>query len=285
MWTRINNRTVATRSLAAVVLLGGSFLAWTQQRAPLQLEAVKGNLHMIVGSGGNVGVLVTDSGVVMIDDKFERNVEEMLGLIADETDQPVRYVVNTHHHGDHSGGNAKLINDSGVTAAAHENARANLVRNDQPGAQQFVYGEQASLFLGQDEVRLLYFGAGHTNGDSVVYFPRLRAVHMGDLFVGGAPFIDYNNGGSALEWDETLNAVLQLEFDTVIPGHGPVSTREDLVEWKEKFETYRERIGDMARDGKTAEEIRAEADLSDLGGWQIGGLQARSLPGMMRELR
>ena len=282
MW----NRTFAIRSLSLCVLAGGAFLAWTQQQAaPLKMEQVKENLHMIVGSGGNVGVLVTDDGVVMIDDKFERNVEEMLARVAEATEKPVRYVVNTHHHGDHSGGNAKLISESGVTVAAHENARANMVRGDQPGRPQIVYSEQSSVFVGGQEVRVMHFGSGHTNGDSVVYFPHLGTIHMGDLFVGGAPFIDYSNGGSALEWDETLNAVLQLEFSTVIPGHGPVSTREDLIEWKEKFESYRERIGDLARAGKTPEEIQAEADLSDLEGWSIGGLQARSLEGMIRELR
>jgi len=282
MW----NRTWAIRSFSVLVVTGGVFLAWTQQQAPpLKMEPVKANLHMIVGSGGNVGVLVTSDGVVMIDDKFERNVPEMLERIGEATDKPVRYIVNTHHHGDHSGGNAALIKEKGVTVTAHENARANMVRGNQPGRPQIVYSEQASVIAGGEEVRVMYFGAGHTNGDSVVFFPRLGVVHMGDLFVGGAPFIDYANGGSALEWDETLNAVLQMEFSTVIPGHGPVSTREDLVEWKDKFETYRERIGDMARAGKTAEEIQAEADLSDLEGWSIGGLQARSLPGMIRELR
>jgi glyoxylase-like metal-dependent hydrolase (beta-lactamase superfamily II) len=267
------------------LLAGGLWTAWTQQpAAPLELQQVVGNLHLLIGSGGNVGVLVTDEGVVLVDDKFDRNVPEILAKVKTLTGKPVLYVLNTHHHGDHSGGNA-LLQQQRVEVVAHENARANIVRNKQPGAPHLSFDEQLSLHLGGAEVRALYFGASHTNGDAVIYFPGLRAIHTGDMFVRGAPFVDYGNGGSALEWDDTLNAVLQLEFDTVIPGHGPVGTRDDLIQWKEDFETYRERIGEMSRAGKKPEDAEKELKLDDVAGWSVGALQMRSMPGLFQELR
>ena len=274
---------VRTLVLAAVVI--GLRHAYTQEQAPpLELEQVRGPLHVLKGSGGNVGVLVGEEGVLLVDDKFDRNVPEILAKVASLTDKPVRYIINTHHHGDHSGGNQALFEGSAV-GLAHENARENLVRNSQPGAPPITFSEEAAIHLGEQRVQAFHFGRGHTSGDTIVYFPQLGVIHTGDLFVRGAPFIDYDNGGSAIEWDDTLNGALQLEFDTIIPGHGDVATREDLAEWKDNFEEYRNRISDLAREGKTAEQVAASIDLSDLDGWSIGRLQTRSLPGLLRELR
>ena len=272
--------------IALGALLGGAlWTAWTQQQAhPLELQKVTGNLHVLVGSGGNVGVLVTDEGVILVDDKFDRNAPEILAKVKTLTDKPVLYVLNTHHHGDHSGGNAPL-QAQGVEAIAHENARANIVRNKQPGAPYLSFEEQISLHLGGQEVRAMYFGAAHTNGDAVIYFPSLRVIHTGDMFVRSAPFVDYANGGSALDWDDTLNSVLQLEFETVIPGHGAVGTRDDLIQWKDDFETYRERISDLSRAGKKPEDAETQLDMSDVAGWTVGALQMRSMPGLFQELR
>ncbi len=135
------------------------------------------------------------------------------------------------------------------------------------------------------EVQALHLGRSHTNGDAVIYFPQLRAIHTGDMFVRGAPFIDYSAGGSALAWDDTLNEVLQLEFDIVIPGHGPVGDREDLSQWKADFETFRSKVGDLVDDGKDAEQIAESLDVSDLEGWSVSPLMQRSLPGLVGELR
>ncbi|MEZ5364415.1 MAG: MBL fold metallo-hydrolase [Bryobacterales bacterium] len=276
---------IGLRLAFGALLAGGLWTAWTQQPAPpLELQPVAGDLHVLVGSGGNVGVLVTDEGVLLVDDKFDRNVPEILAKVKTLTDKPVLYVLNTHHHGDHSGGNASLQAQN-VEVIAHENARENIVRNKQPGAPHVSFEEQVTLHLGGKEVRAMHFGASHTNGDSVIYFPDLGVIHTGDMFVRGAPFVDYANGGSALEWDDTLNAVLQLEFDTVIPGHGPVGTRDDLIQWKEDFETYRNRISELSRAGKKPEDAEAALDVHDLKGWSVGGLQMRSMPGLFQELR
>lgn len=279
-------RTKLIRFGAAAALVGGLTLAYTQQSEapPLELKPVRGPLHVLIGPGGNVGVLLTEEGVVLVDDKFDRNVPEILEKVASLTDKPVRYVLNTHHHGDHSGGNQALLQQT-AAIIAHENAQANAKRNQQPGVPPIAYNEELALHVGGLKVQALYFGRGHTNGDSIIYFPSLRVVHTGDLFVRNSPFIDYNNGGSALEWDDTLNSVLQLEFDLIIPGHGDLAERDDLIQWKEDFETYRSRVDDLRREGRTAEQIAETIDLSDLTGWSAGRFLARSMPGLLRELQ
>ena len=273
------------RLALSVLLAGGLWTAWTQEPAPpLELQRVAGDLHVLIGSGGNVAVLDTPEGVLLVDDKFDRNVPEIVAKVKGLTDKPIRYVLNTHHHGDHSGGNAALQAQS-VEIIAHANAVSNLVRNKQPGAPHLSFEEQMTVHLGGKEIRALYFGAGHTNGDAIIYFPSLRTIHIGDMFVRGTPFVDYNNGGSAIDWDDTLNSVLQLEFDKVIPGHGPVGTRDDLVQWKDDFETFRDRIGELSRAGKKPEDARTELKVDDLPGWTVGDLQMRGMPGLFQELR
>ena len=285
------------RAAVATLLLGCVWLAFTQQRkggpgggkkgakkaAQMRIEKVRGDLHVIYGAGGNIGVLATKDGVVLIDDKFDRMVAEIVSKVESVSDKPIRYVLNTHHHGDHSGGNPTLMKTAEIVA--HENARANMVRGSQPGVPNLSFSDQLNLDFGGAKVRAFYFGRGHTSGDAVIHFPDLGVIHSGDLFVRGAPFIDYGNGGSSLEWDETLNAILQLEFDTVIPGHGPVGTRDDLVQWKEDYETYRNRIGDLSRQGKTPDNLAEALNLDDIEGWTIGALQMRSFEGLLKELR
>lgn len=265
------------------LLFSGLWLAFTQQAAPLRIDEVRKNLHVIYGSGGNVAVLTTPAGAVLVDSKFDRNVPEILSLVKSVTDQPVRYVFNTHHHGDHSGGNAQL----GQTAQliTHENARDNMAGSAPESLPTLSFSDRQSLHLGEMEVQALHFGRSHTDGDAVIFFPQLGVIHTGDMFVRSAPFIDYSSGGSAVEWDDTLNEVLQLEFTTVIPGHGAVSTREDLSQWKADFASFRDQVGGMVDDGKTAAEIQSEVDFSGLDGWSMSGLLERSMPGLVQELR
>ena len=278
------NKSIWIRLAGVLVAVGGAWVAFTQQQPqPLEIVPVKGNLHVIYGSGGNVAVLTTPEGVVLVDDKFDRNVPEILARVQQVTDQPVKYVFNTYHHGDHSGGNAQL--GKSAQLISQQNARDRMAAADQASAPSLAFSDQQTLYLGGSEVRALYLGSSHTNGDAVIYFPQLRVIHTGDMFVRGAPFIDYSSGGSALEWDDTLNEVLQLEFDTVIPGHGDVATREDLTQWKADFETFRSRVSQLVDQGKSEEEIKASVKVSDLKGWSLDGLMSRSLPGLIAELR
>lgn len=276
-------RIMETRVVLTVVAAAGLWVAGSQQPpGGLAVERIAEDLHVLVGSGGNVAVLTTDEGVVLVDDKFERNVPEILEKVRGLTDKPVRYVLNTHHHGDHTGGNARLMESAEIIA--HTNARANLVKNSQPGVTRMAFSDSFELHLGGKTVVARHLGFGHTNGDAVILFPQRRVLHTGDLFVRGAPFIDYANGGSSEAWMKTLDAILALDFDTVIPGHGPISKREDLVRFKESFETVRSRVRELRRAGKGREEVARELKVDDLPGWSLTGLFAKSLPGLYDEI-
>lgn len=249
---------------------------------PLRLEKVKGELYMISGEGGNVAVNVTDEGVILVDDMFDRNHADILAQVKSITSQPLRYVFNTHQHDDHAGGDAKMLPIAEVIA--HRNVRANLVAKKQPyyedtpgtpiGLPRVTFSDEASVHLGGTEVRAKSFGRGHTSGDALIYFPDLKVVHTGDLFLAFRPaasstapssgqsrppgvniFVDYSQGGSFFEWSRTLDGLLTLDFDTVIPGHGPVSTRSDLVKFKADLETMRARLAGLVKQGASKDNV------------------------------
>jgi len=255
-----------------------------QAQQSLSIEQVKDGLYAIIGNGGNVGVRVTSEGVILIDDKFPQDFAEIQELIGTVSDQPVRYVLNTHHHGDHSGGNVEYINIAEIIA--HQNARDNMVRGNQDAPPRVVFSDQTAVYLGGIEVRAFYMGRGHTNGDAVIYFPDLRTVHGGDLLHGTAPFIDYGNGGSSEGWVATMNNILALDFDTAIPGHGAIMDRSDVVNFRNQMEAVRARMADLIRSGipksQASDRIRTQ-ELS----WTMaenGLFMQRSIPGFYDEI-
>ncbi|MEO8127909.1 MAG: MBL fold metallo-hydrolase [Bryobacteraceae bacterium] len=274
------------RATALSIALGGLWIALTQQppAEPLTVEKMADDLHVIVGSGGNVAVLTTGDGILLVDDKFERNVPEILAKVKAISDKPIRYILNTHQHGDHTGGNQKLMENAQIFI--HKNARANMVKVSQPGLPQITFANETAVYLGGKEVQAHHYGRGHTNGDSVIYFPAHRVLHTGDLFVNGAPLIDYANGGSGVAWTATLDEALKLDFDRVIPGHGPIMKRADLIAWKTSFEKVRERITKLKRDGKDAKTAAAQLKMDDLPGWSGASRfwSERSFPGLYQEL-
>jgi cyclase len=278
------HRTGFIRVAAASLALAGLWTALTQQppAQPLTVEKIADDLHVIVGSGGNVAVYTTPDGVILVDDKFERNVPEILEKVRSITGKPVRYILNTHLHGDHTGGNEKLLAQN-AEILIHRNARANMARGNMPGLPRITFADETAIFLGGKEVRARHFGRGHTNGDAVILFPERRVLHTGDLFPSGPPFIDYTNGASAVEWPKTLRAALALEFDTVIPGHGPIVKREQLVKWIETFEAVQKRISEQRRQGKAKEEVAKTLRIDDLG-WTPTPNWERSVPGIYDEL-
>lgn len=268
-----------------VCVLGASAAALTifTQQSALQMQQVAEGLYMIAGSGGNVAVRVTSDGVIVVDDKFEQNYPEILSKIQTITSQPVKYVLNTHHHGDHTGGNEQFLAIAEVIA--HKNVRRNMINANPAGMPSIVFSSGTSVFLGDTEVRAHHLGKGHTNGDAIVFFPDLKTIHTGDLFVGGTPFIDYSNGGTSLEWIKTLDNILDLNFDTVIPGHGGVMTKNDIREFREKFKTLQERGKQLIDDGVTKDQFASRLKGDDLG-WSIEGslFGRRSLPDFYDEL-
>ena len=258
-----------------------------EQEARLQIREMMDGLYVIPGfdggqSGGNVAVRVTDDGVIIVDDKFPYSFDFITEQVSRVTDQPIKYVLNTHHHDDHSGSNADFMPTAEVIA--HKNARANIVRNNQPGAPRVIFADETAVFLGGAEVRMFHFGRGHTNGDAVAYFPDLRTVHTGDLFVFGqrldgstlSPFWDFGNGGSVLEWPATLTRLLALDFDTVIPGHGPVLTKADVRTFRGKLETVIDRVSAEIAAGATRDDIGSRVDTADLD-WPLAPVRIRNV--------
>jgi len=290
------SRTSVLRILVALVVCQGAYVAYSQAPKPpgrLRIEKVKPDLYMIAGEGGNVAVYVTSEGVILVDDMFDRNHADILAQIKSVTDKPLRYVINSHQHDDHAGGDMKMLPIAEVIA--HKNVRANLSHIKQPyyedtpgtpiGLPRVTFSDEMSVWLGGKEVRAKYFGRGHTSGDAVIYFPELRAVHTGDLFLGRPPgrggtqtpsrppganiYVDYAQGGSFLDWTKTLDGALTLDFDTVIPGHGPVSTKDDVVQFRNGVEAMRTRIAGMVKQGRSKDEVVKTLE-SDYG-WRATG--------------
>ena len=284
-------RTLVARLSAGILLFMGCWIAYTQnQKAPpkLTVNKVKDDLYEIEGDGGNVAAYVTGQGVILIDDKFEQDHEGIVDGVRSVTNQPVKYVITTHHHSDHSGGNVKFVGSAEIISTA--NARANIIEKKQPGAPEnmtpagVVFTKECSVFLGGKEVRATYFGRGHTNGDAVIYFPALRTLHTGDLMAGNTPLIDYPGGGSVVEWSKTLDEALKLDFDTVIPGHGKVTDKAGLLAYRNNVEKLRNRAAGLIREGKSQEDV-GKVMIAEFG-WTANGMQMQwSLPGMMKELR
>ena len=235
----------------------------------------KNGLYVIPGydggvTGGNVAVRVTNDGVILVDNKFPHSFEMISTEVRKVTSLPIKYVLDTHHHGDHSGSNANFMAAGEVIA--HKNARGNIVRNNQPGAPRIVFRDETAVFLGGVEAQAHHFGRGHTNGDAVIFFPDLRTVHTGDLFIWGqrsdgstlSPFMDYNNGGSGLEWTATLDGVLELDFDTAIPGHGPVLTKDEVRTFRNRMQTLQDRMRSAVADGASRDDIPNRVNTADL---------------------
>ena len=247
--------------LGALILLSGagSWVVSTQTlpHRPMVAHKVKGDLYMIEGQGGNVAAYVTGEGVILVDDMYDENHGEIMATVKSLTAQPIKYVLNTHQHGDHAGGNAKMLAVADVIA--HRNVRANMAKRSVPGMPRVTFSDEMSVHLGGKEVRARYHGRGHTDGDVFIYFPEVGAVHTGDMFLTNTstlqPYIDYANGGNALAWPATLENVLKMDFDAVIPGHGPLSNRAGIARWQSTFKTMLDRVRGMARQGRSKDEI------------------------------
>ena len=267
----------------AVAGIAGLWLAWAQQpRVPLAMEKVTNNLWVIMNNGGNVAVYPTSDGVIVVDDKFALDAPDIQAKVKTVSDKPIRYVLNTHQHGDHTGGNAAMM-DAGAQVIITKQARANMVAGKMPGLPQITYNPETQVFLGGKEVTAKWVGRGHTNGDAIVYFPAERVLHTGDLFVSqGPPFCDTSAGGSIKEWDATIQKALEYDFDTVIPGHGPVARRADLVKWVSTLAAIRSKVKTACAGGVA--DAAKRIDLTDLGFANLGMLE-RGLPGMCKELQ
>ena len=257
----------------------------TDIKAPAELqltvETISDNLHVLFGAGGNIGVSTGPDGVVLIDDKFARNAEEILyhvSTLAGANDD-LLFVINTHLHGDHTGSNPKM-KDDGALIMAHENVRArmgtsymNVARGSMMEAKDasfwpvVTFTDQASLHFNGVTARAIHTPSGHTDGDSIVHFEEPNAIHMGDnLFLGMFPFVDVDSGGSMQDMIAAHDKALSLaDADTVIiPGHGPITDKAGLEAARADLQTIFDRVRVRKEAGESLEAIIAAAPLADM---------------------
>jgi cyclase len=203
---------------------------------------IKPGFYEVTGAGGNTSVVVTNAGLIVVDTKNlgEANYNDLMTQIKTVTNQPVKYVVITHVHQDHSG-NTKSFEDAGAKVIANQGEKAELATYTsaagKPAEPNVTYDKKTSIKLGGVQAEVYHFSRAHTGGDSVVYFPKFKIVAGGDAIVNGAPNIDFADGGSAVEWPKLIASTLKLDFDTLIPGHGNVMTKADVQAYKTKWDT------------------------------------------------
>ncbi len=276
--------------VSTLALLGGAlWTAYTQfgnQPAKLNTIKLKDDLYVIHNDlvPGNTTALITNEGVLLVDDKFEIDHANVMAELKKITDKPVKYVINTHHHADHSGGNAQLQQMNAIVVASQE-ARANMVTGNQSGLPNFVIEHHAHIYVGGKNVALYHYGRAHTNGDVVVLFVQDRVLAAGDMYTKGddvPELIDYSGGGSAAEWPATLRSALQLDFDTVVPGHGPIATKQEMEQYRQSTIRLVSRVREMNRAKRSKDEIaqmlRSEFHWADLH-------LARGLNGIIEEIQ
>jgi cyclase len=286
------NRTLMIRISAATLLLAGAWAAFTQNNAKqapqLMIHKIQNDLYWIEGDGGNVAVYITGDGVILVDDKYVADYDQILANVKSVTNQPIKYILSTHYHADHSGGNTKFASTVEIisTVNAHNNI-VNKVQSNAPDGMvpaRVTFTQESDVFLGGKQVRAVFVGRGHTNGDAVIYFPALRTLHTGDLMAGTSPLIDYPGGGSLAEWAKTLDEAMKLDFDTVIPGHGQVTNKAGLLTYRNNVDKLRVRAQGLIREGKSQDDV-AKVMTAEYG-WMPGSLNMQwSLPGMMTELK
>ena len=217
-------------------------------KVQIKVTKVSGNIYMLEGAGGNIAASVGEDGIVLVDDQFAPLAEKIQAALKDLgiTNKPVRFVINTHYHGDHTGGN-EPFNNAGSTLIAHDNVRKRLetggtagnggsikmdVKPAAKGALPIItFQHDVTVHLNGEDIRAMHFPSGHTDGDSIIFFPKNNVVHMGDDFVRyGFPFIDVASGGSVQGIIDAMEkTTAQLPADVkVIPGHGALSNLDDV---------------------------------------------------------
>lgn len=290
------NTVSSLRSCA--LLTAASLLAFAQQGPPPpgpppSLVKVKDDLYIIqnqantmgdlIAYGGNATAYITDAGVILIDSKSDREHDDLIAKVKSITDKPIKYVILTHNHGDHTGGAAKLA-AMGSSIVISEADRGNMARAGDKFIPDFGYIGQADLTLGGKRAELHQF-RGHTRGDTAVYLPAERTIVLGDLLTTADTIpmiVSYPDGGSWTDWTISIDQILKMDFDNVIPGHGPMISKQRLVEMREKFGAMLVRIRTMVHEKKTQEEIQ-QTMVKEFN-WGAGP-SAGNIPGLMIELR
>jgi len=284
--------------LLGIFLLGGTATLYTQNAQapppPSKLEKIADDMYVILSEGSNTTVYLTDEGVILVDTKFERNHDDIVAKVKTLTDKPIKYVINTHSHQDHTGGNAKMLP---AQIVGHVNLRNGMIKGKQPAPPTLTFTDEMSIVLGGKEVDVRYFGPCHTDGDTWIYFPARKVLATGDCFNTGngqgvnltgsstfAFYIDYTGGGSFMGRMKAADAALKLDWDTVVPGHGPITNRMGFTKWRADSDSIRNRMAAMIRDGKTKDDV-VKMLVTDFGWDPMGRATTNSIDGMMAEVQ
>ena len=293
--------TVAAIAAGAALAIGGRAVAQNQDfdKVVMDLVQVRPNVYMIVGAGGNTTIQFGDEGVLVVDTQFAQVSTKLLAAIKSVTDAPIRYVVSTHVHGDHIGGNeaiskagriragGNVVGDLGAAATntaniiAHENVLKRLSAEPAAGQQAvpfadwptetFANNKREFLFNGE-AVQIIHEPDAHTDGDSLVFFRKSDVVATGDLYTTVMyPFIDVANGGTINGYIKALNAILDITVASnvneggtmVVPGHGRLSDEQDVIEYRDMATIVRDRIREYAKRGMTLEQVKAKKPTLD----------------------
>ena len=268
--------------LSASLLLAGALCAAQEQdfsKVEMKVSRVAGDVYMLQGAGGNIGASVGEDGIVIVDDQYAPLADKIQAALKGITDKPVRFIINTHYHGDHTGGNAYFQKQAPIIA--HDNVRKRLETGGAAGNGGSVhmdvkpspkealpiitFDHDVTVHLNGEDIRALFFPAGHTDGDSMIFFPKANVVHMGDDFVTyGFPFIDVDSGGSINGMiDGVEKVVAQVPPDVkVIPGHGPVSSLDDVRSYLAMLKATRDVVAKALKDGKSLDQMK-QAKLLD----------------------
>ena len=272
-----------TSAAVAVVsaLVATTTLAQERDFSNVEINAthVAGGVHMLTGAGGNIGVSVGDDGLFLIDDQFAPLTDKILAALAEISDEAPQFVLNTHWHFDHTGGNENL-GEAGVFIVAHHNVRERMsvdqvmeafdltVEASPPAAlPDITFGDAVTFHLNDETLHAVHVPTAHTDGDVIVHFASANVVHMGDVFFNGAyPFIDVGSGGTLGGVIAAVESTLERvdEATKIIPGHGPLADRGDLESYHDMLSTVRQRVADAVAAGQSEEEILAANLTSDL---------------------
>jgi cyclase len=273
----IQPRAVVKRILTVLAIFVCGFAA-TQQHPPKfdpNLKTVKltDSIYLLEGAGGNVAVFVWDEGVLLIDDKITPVSPEVKKAVAAITPKPIRFVVNSHWHADHSGGNAALASD-GAVIVAHENVRRHMgVENfiavfdrrippSPPQALPIVtFTRDVSFHLGGEKIVVTHVMPAHTDGDSFVHFRNADVLHLGDCYLNGSfPVVDYSTGGSFPGTIAAIDMALAISGPRtrIMPGHGPIANEKELGEWRTMLVTINDRVKKAVAAGMTLAQIKAQ---------------------------
>jgi cyclase len=235
-----------------------------------KIKMLKPNLYEITGGGANTLIRVTNQGLIVVDTKNpgDENFNRVMEEIKSVSNQPVKYVINTHHHPDHVGNNPKFI-DAGATVVALEALKTWMGNDprtkDIPGRPTQTFAKDYTLKLADAEVKLYSFGRGHTGDDTMVYFPDMKVVMVSDQITDATPIVDFANGGSAVEWTKILDGVLALDFEQAIPGRGEPKSKADVQAYRMKFDTLVKRASDAIKAGAAKDQLAAQVKTDDLG--------------------